>query len=60
MKKIICYRVDDNCDVPVIYDDLTAALEYVKDLMEGIDERFPIKIERIDMTQREFDTLPEL
>lgn len=59
-KKIVCYKVDDDCDTPVLYDDLDMAIQTVKDLLDGIDFGYAIKIIKVEMTQEEFDNLPEL
>ncbi len=59
MKKIICYKVDDDCDTPIIYDDLEAAISCVKEMLDGIDTGYEIKISKKLMTKKEFEELPE-
>lgn len=60
MKKNIYYRVNDDCEGPVVYETLDEALEYLKDCLEGIDFEFPVKIEKVQMTKDKFNELPEM
>lgn len=59
-EEIICYKVEDGCEGPVIFDDIDQAIEYLRDCLEGIDFYFPIQITMIKKTQEDFNKLPEL
>ena len=54
------YRVKDDCKSPMVFEDLDGALEYLKSCLEGIDDEFPVSIEKIQMTANQFNELPEL
>ena len=54
------YKVDDDCETPVIYDDLQSAIECVKEMLDGIDVGYAIKISKVAMTKKAFEKLPEL
>jgi hypothetical protein len=53
------YRVDDGCE-KVIYEDIDAAMECVKDMLYGISTGYHITIEVVEMTEAKFNGLPEL
>lgn len=54
------YKVEDDCEVPQIFEDLDHAIEIVKELVDAIDHGYPIKITKIKMTRKEFEALPEM
>ena len=58
-KKKTFYRVNDNCESPVIHETLEEAIQYLKDCLEGIDNGCPVSIEKVQMTQNQFNSLPE-
>ena len=64
MKKIICYKIDDGSGETVIYDSFTSAMEAVKESLAIEDFDFdgnpiPVKIYKIEMTEKEFKGLPD-
>lgn len=59
MKKIY-YKVDDECETPLIYEDIDMALETIKDLLEGMGKGGKVTITAVEMTPKEFNNLLEL
>lgn len=58
--KKIYYKVNDNCEYPMICETLEGALDYLKDCLDGIGNKCPISIEKIEMTSDDYKQLPEL
>jgi len=59
MKKIIVYKVYDNADIPVLFEDLESTVNYFRDLIDGIDVDCPIEITKIEMTKKQWKEVPE-
>lgn len=60
MKKITVYKIEDDAEVPQLVDRFDHAVEIVKELVYAIDFGYPIKITKLEMTQKEYDKIPEL
>lgn len=54
------YRVNDNCEQPMIFESLDEALEYLKACLDGINNDSPISIEKTLMSREKFNQLEEL
>jgi hypothetical protein len=54
------FRVNDNCETPMVFETFDEALDYLKDCIEGIDFECPVSIEKIEMTSDQFNQLGEL
>jgi hypothetical protein len=53
------YKVEDDCEGPMIFEDIADAVDYMKACLEGIDYEYPIKISKVQMTAKKYSELPE-
>jgi hypothetical protein len=57
MKKTF-YKIMDEV-VPTFYCEEQDAWEYIKNSLDGRNADDPIKVSKVEMTQKQFDALPE-
>ena len=58
MKKKRYIQIEDGCVNPIILE-LDEAMTYTKELLEGLSTGFPLKVQVVEMTEEEYNKLPE-